>query len=258
MREQKRRFEEDMKLLDLQHEKEKFEMDQLARSLAKAGLSGSGSGPHPGRVSEPTTPPGEYGESIMPGSSASRPGAGRFQTSSVTSSPGFFGAFAGSTLTSPQNHLQSSHAHSQSVDRFAGHSLPGSRRNSEKDDFSGEHSTTTTSSLRPTHSYVSLSILTSCTANMHTRIHRYSLPSNDFGSFGPSTQYRGSMGGFNPTPAMDSFAAAKHLFHGDDDKPVMNDEDRMSTPDIKGIINLTEPDDKFPILSRRGGSNIVS
>ena len=36
----------------------------------------------------------------------------------------------------------------------------------------------------------------------------------------------------------------------------MNDEDRMSTPDIKGIINMTEPDDKFPMLSRRG-SNIV-
>ena len=147
-----------MKLLDLQHEKEKFEMDQLARSLAKAGLSGSASsGPNPGRVSEPTTPPGEYGDSIMSGSTASRPST-RFPNASVTSSPGFFGAFASSsTLTSPQAPLQSGHTHSQSVDRFAGHSghgqsMPSSRRNSEKDDFSGESATTGTS-LRPAHPY---------------------------------------------------------------------------------------------------------
>jgi hypothetical protein len=107
MREQKRRFEEDMKLLDMQHEKEKIEMDQLARDLAKAGVS-----------------------------SVSRPG--RFSTSSVTSSPGFFSAFAPSSqLTSPQGAPQShsSQANSQPVDRFAGHSMPTSRRNSEKDEF---------------------------------------------------------------------------------------------------------------------------
>ena len=38
----------------------------------------------------------------------------------------------------------------------------------------------------------------------------------------------------------------------------MKDEDRLSTPDIKGYIKMTEPDDKFPTLSRRDGSNIVS
>lgn len=130
MREQKRRFEEDMKLLDMQHEKEKQEMDQLARDLAKAGVSGP--------VSEPTTPP-EYRESA--GSSAfSRPS--RFSTSSVTSSPGFFNAFASSHLTSPQT---SSHTTHHSVDRFTGHSLPSSRRNSEKEDFVPE----TVASFRP-------------------------------------------------------------------------------------------------------------
>jgi hypothetical protein len=126
MREQKRRFEEDMKLLDMQHEKEKIEMDQLARDLAKAGLSGP--------VSEPTTPP-EHAEPTV--SSVSRPG--RFPTSSVTSSPGFFSAFAPSSqLTSPQgpSHSQSSQSNNhQPVDRFAGHSMPTSRRNSEKDEF---------------------------------------------------------------------------------------------------------------------------
>lgn len=129
MREQKRRFEEDMKLLDMQHEKEKLEMESLARHLAKAGLSGP--------VSEPTTPPAEYPVSTT----VSRPD--RFSTSSMTSSPGFFNAFSSSSqLTSPQAPSHSTHA---SVDRFAGHSLPGSRRNSEKEDFIMEPSST----LRP-------------------------------------------------------------------------------------------------------------
>lgn len=138
MREQKRRFEEDMKLLDMQHEKEKIEMDQLARDLAKAGLSGP--------ASEPTTPP-EYREPAPVSSAVSRPG--RFSTSSVTSSPGFFSVFApSSTLTSPQAPSQPAQAHAQSVDRFSGHSLPGSRRNSEKEEFLMEPSTNN-STIRP-------------------------------------------------------------------------------------------------------------
>lgn len=119
MREQKRRFEEDMKILDLQHAREKLEMDQLARDLAQAGISGP--------VSEPTTPP-EYRDTTV-SNAFSRPA--RFSTSSVTSSPGFFNAFAPSALTSPQPAQPAQ----QPIDRFAGHSVPGSRRNSEKDDF---------------------------------------------------------------------------------------------------------------------------
>lgn len=99
-------------------------MDQLARDLAKAGLSGP--------VSEPTTPPEHVVEPIV--SSVSRPG--RFPTSSVTTSPGFFSAFAPSSqLTSPQGPSHSSQSNHQAVDRFAGHSMPTSRRNSEKEEF---------------------------------------------------------------------------------------------------------------------------
>lgn len=83
-------------------------------------------------------------------------------------------------------------------------------------------------------------------------IHRYSLPSNNFNG-----QLRSNIGGFNSGSGMDSFAAAKYLFH-DDDKAPLNEEERLSTPDIKSYIKLTEPDDKFPTLSRRDGSNIVS
>lgn len=132
MREQRRRFEEDMKLLDMQHEKEKQEMDQLARDLAKAGLSGP--------VSEPTTPP-EYRENGFAGA-FTRPS--RFSTSSVTSSPGFFNVFAPSQVTSPPS--QPTHSSAQTpTNRFSVHSVPGSRRNSEKEDFGQE----TASPFRP-------------------------------------------------------------------------------------------------------------
>ncbi|KAJ5167722.1 Armadillo-like helical [Penicillium canariense] len=224
MREQKRRFEEDMKLLDMQHEKEKIEMDQLARDLAKAGLSGP--------VSEPTTPP-DHSEPTV--SSASRPG--RFSTSSVTSSPGFFSAFAPSSqLTSPQapSHSHSAQPAQQPVDRFAGHSMPTSRRNSEKEDFVVE-----SAPFRP-----------------GPTLHRYSLPSNNF-----SSPYRSNVAGsgYNSGTGVDSFAATKHLFPSDEHKlNMLRDEDRLSTPDIKGYIRMTEPDDKFPTLSRRDGSNILS
>lgn len=41
-----------------------------------------------------------------------------------------------------------------------------------------------------------------------------------------------------------------------DRNPVMNYEGHRSYPAIKGIITMTEPDDKFQMISRRG-SNIV-
>ncbi|KAJ5093131.1 Armadillo-like helical [Penicillium angulare] len=224
MREQKRRFEEDMKLLDIQHEQERIEMDQIARDLAKAGLSGP--------ASEPTTPP-EYREPAAVSSAVSRPS--RFSVSSVTSSPGFFNAFApSSTLTSPQAPSQPNHAHAQSFDRFAGHSLPGSRRNSEKEEFLMEPSTKN-GSLRPNQS-----------------LHRYSLPASNYNG-----HHRPNLSGYNVGAGLDSFAAAKNLFHGDEKPMLMKDEDRISTPDIKSYIRMTEPDDKFPTL-RRGGSNILS
>lgn len=126
MREQKRRFEEDMKLLDLQHEREKQEMDQLARDLARAGVSGPSS--------EPTTPP-EYRDTGFSGA-FSRPT--RFSTSSVTSSPGFFNAFAPSShVASPPSQVNTSSVPTP-TSRFAVHSVPGSRRNSEKEDFGQE------------------------------------------------------------------------------------------------------------------------
>lgn len=114
MRKQRKRFEEDMKLLDLQHEKEKLEMERLAQDLAKAGLSGP--------VSEPTTPP-EHRDTGFPGG-LSRPA--RLSTSSVTSPSSMFNVFAPNQVDSSSTPTPSN--------RFSVHSVPGSRRNSEEKD----------------------------------------------------------------------------------------------------------------------------
>ncbi|KAJ5357727.1 hypothetical protein N7541_004885 [Penicillium brevicompactum] len=220
MREQKRRFEEDMKILDLQHAREKLEMDQLSREMAQAGISGP--------VSEPTTPP-EYRESTVT-SAFGRPN--RFSTSSVTSSPGFFNAFASSALTSPQ---APTHSTQPSIDRFAGHSVPGSRRNSEKDDFLSDP----TSPFRPAPS-----------------AHRYSMPSGN-----TNGNSRNSISGLSSVnPALDKWAGTQYFFPSAEDKSLghLREFERLSTPDIKSYISLTESDDKFPTLSRRGDSNVLS
>jgi hypothetical protein len=59
---------------------------------------------------------------------------------------------------------------------------------------------------------------------------------------------------------LDSFNVPKYLFPSDEDKPHshLRELERLSTPDIKSYIKLTEPDDKFPTLSRRGDSNVLS
>ncbi|KAE8152451.1 hypothetical protein BDV25DRAFT_128008 [Aspergillus avenaceus] len=217
MREQKRRFEEDMKLLDMQHEREKLEMDRIAKDLAKAGISGP--------VSEPTTPP-EYRENGFSGG-FTRPT--RFSTSSVTSSPGFFNVFAPSQVATPQSQVNHSSAQTP-TNRFSVHSVPGSRRNSEKEDFSQEP----TSPFRP-----------------GPAIHRYSMPSAGFGS-----QVRPNIN--NTTSGLETFNAAKYLFHNEDDRATLKDEDRIPTPDIKSYLKLTDPDDKFPTLSRRDDSGLLS
>ena len=70
------------------------------------------------------------------------------------------------------------------------------------------------------------------------------------------SQFRSSMSGVNS--GLDSMHGAKYLFHHDDEKATVKGEDRMSTPDIKSYLKLTEPDDKFPTLSRRHESGLVS
>lgn len=130
MRAQKRRFEAEMQLLDLQQRREEQELAQMAEDL------GRGVGSHAtaaGHLSEPSTPP-EYRETSTGFPTPfSRPN--RYSTSSlITSPPGLYTrpGRSGSTLTSPQSGiLQSRYVID---DKIPSKSVPGSRRNSDEDE----------------------------------------------------------------------------------------------------------------------------
>lgn len=126
LREQKRRFEAEMQLLDLQQRREEQELDRLQEDLGRTNHSATG------HQSEPTTPP-EYRESSSGFPSVfSRPN--RYSTSSLTSPPGLYNrpGRSGSQLTSPQSGIIQSRLIMD--DKLPSKSVPGSRRNSDEDE----------------------------------------------------------------------------------------------------------------------------
>ncbi|XMA10757.1 hypothetical protein WAI453_003548 [Rhynchosporium graminicola] len=127
LREQKRRFEAEMQLLDLQQRREEQELAQMQEDL------GRGNNVNGGRQSEPTTPP-EYREhnSGFP-TVFSRPN--RYSTSSLQSPPGIYNrpGRSGSQLTSPQAGIMQQSSYMME-DKLPSKSVPGSRRNSDEDE----------------------------------------------------------------------------------------------------------------------------
>ncbi|KAK0127549.1 hypothetical protein ONS96_007084 [Cadophora gregata f. sp. sojae] len=126
LREQKRRFEAEMQLLDLQQRREEQELAQMQEDL------GRGNNPNAGHQSEPTTPP-EYRESNSGFPTVfSRPN--RYSTSSLQSPPGVYNrpGRSGSQLTSPQGGIIQSRL--MMDDKLPSKSVPGSRRNSDEDE----------------------------------------------------------------------------------------------------------------------------
>lgn len=75
---------------------------------------------------------------------------------------------------------------------------------------------------------------------------------------GVGSQIRPNISSFSNSSSLETFNAAKYLLHNDDDRSTVKDDDRIPTPDIKSYLKLTETDDKFPTLSRRDGSSLVS
>ncbi|EHL03071.1 hypothetical protein M7I_1045 [Glarea lozoyensis 74030] len=126
LREQKRRFEAEMQLLDLQQRREEQELAQMQEDLGRSNKNSNA-----GHQSEPTTPP-EYRESSSGFPSVfSRPN--RYSTSSLTSPPGIYNrpGRSGSQLTSPQSGILQSR---MMDDKLPSKSVPGSRRNSDEDE----------------------------------------------------------------------------------------------------------------------------
>ena len=136
LREQRKRFEAELEIFNIQQAKEKQELDQMAQELHRVNQSA-------GHQSEPTTPP-EYRDQVYPSVFAR---TNRYSSSSLTSPPGLNNrtSRSGSQLTSPPVELaQTLHNHINS-DTLPSKSVPGSRRGSS-DKIAGyipEISTTT-------------------------------------------------------------------------------------------------------------------
>ena len=121
LREQRRRFEAEFELFNLQQAREKEELDQMTQDVRGINLSA-------GHQSEPTTPP-EYRDHVFP-SVFSR--TNRYSASSLASPPGLNNrnSRSGSQITSPPTELaQTLHNHINS-DTLPSKSVPGSRRGS--------------------------------------------------------------------------------------------------------------------------------
>lgn len=124
LREQKRRFEAEMQLLDLQQRREEQELQQMTEDLGRSKNN-------QGHQSEPTTPP-EYRETSSGFPSVfSRPN--RYSTSALTSPPGLYNrpGRSGSQITSPRSGILQSQ---MMDDKLPSKSVPGSRRNSDEDE----------------------------------------------------------------------------------------------------------------------------
>ncbi|KAI9742450.1 MAG: hypothetical protein M1818_003984 [Claussenomyces sp. TS43310] len=129
LREQKRRFEAEMQLLDLQQRREEQELAQMQEDLGRANKNNASVAGH---QSEPSTPP-EYRET-NPGFPTvfSRPN--RYSTSSLTSPLGLYNrpGRSGSQLTSPKSGIMPSRYIMD--EKLPSKSVPGSRRNSDEDE----------------------------------------------------------------------------------------------------------------------------
>ena len=124
LREQRRRFEAEMELIDLQSRRDEEEITRLSTDIKY------------GKHSQPTTPP-EYSDSNGFPTALSRPN--RFSMSSIT--PGAStprGSRSGSHITSPPSASHSNQGN-QGNGFLPSQSMPGSRRNSDEEGDEFEH-----------------------------------------------------------------------------------------------------------------------
>lgn len=127
--EKRRQFEAEF---DMQQQQKKQALEELARDLSRVNLA-------PGAVSEPTTPPEHREQNGFP-SLISRPN--RFSMSKLTSPPSAPNGltrlgYSSSQLASPppEPATKSSAPAPQSPTKPSAKSMPGSRRNSEEEDY---------------------------------------------------------------------------------------------------------------------------
>lgn len=217
LREQRRRFEAEMELLDLQSKREEDDIHRLSHEINRFSVSG--------HQSEPTTPP-EYRDNGFP-SAFSRPN--RFSISSIASPPGMGTTRAsrsGSQIASPPS---VSSTQGTATTHIPSKSVPGSRRNSdeEAEDDSYDYDLASMNPVQRGPNRLSMPV-----TGLDLRGRNNTLP--DLASV---------LGHINTTG---------FLFGDDDEKPVNKDQNPAS-PDVKTYLQMNTTDDKFPILVRRDG-----
>lgn len=126
LREQKRKYEEHMKLLDM--EEQLLQQGNSGNLEQSRTINGNRESWIAGAVSEPTTPP-DYSQAGFPTPLSRLPQA---PMNSLTSPPGLSNraSAASAQITSPISSGKTAPAQSQLFK-----SLPGSRRNSEEEDY---------------------------------------------------------------------------------------------------------------------------
>lgn len=218
VREQKRKFEEQMKLLDWEEKQLQQsngqEMDNLSRAFTRTSLSTA-------PVSEPTTPP-EFVESAFP-SSLSKPGRYSMGIMSPPGLPNPSNRFSQSSInvsSPPTSKLPPSSQPQAQTHRMSIKSMPGSRRDSEEEDLYEEE-------LRPVRA---------------SNSNRFSMPATGArNSNRLSTVSSGS--------GVTGLGSNSFFPDGDDEKSAKaNNPVDFSSADAKLYMQMTAVDDAFPTL----------
>ncbi|CAK7217417.1 hypothetical protein SBRCBS47491_003159 [Sporothrix bragantina] len=229
LREQKRRFEAEMQLLDQQQRRDEQELAAMQEDLGRIGAAAALA--NTGHQSEPTTPP-EYREtsSGFP-SMFSRPN--RYSTSSLTSPPGLLfnrPGRSGSQIASPQSGIMQSSASASSAnnaqhfgfdDQLPSRSVPTTRRNSDEDEKE-EAVRQDPTSHRSTNA-----------------LNRYSMPVTR------------SRTGFYDFSSLDQTNTTRFLF-GEEEEHANNSENKMYKATNSAVPGR---DESFPMLKRSEGQN---
>ncbi|TKA69765.1 hypothetical protein B0A49_05219 [Cryomyces minteri] len=220
IKEQRRKFEASMELLDLEARRGADEVSRLEHDLGRFTT---------GHQSEPTTPP-EYRDHGFP-SAFSRPN--RFSSASMTSPPGLSNrpGRSGSQLTSSPSGFTRPFTSRGVASNLPSKSVPGSRRNSDEDE----------------DDY--LQEVTSYNHRSAANPNRNSMPVTGL-------DLRGRTDMPDLASVLGHINTTGFLFGDDEDKPKKT-HNPAASPDAKNYLQMNTTNDKFPILVRREGDGIM-
>ncbi|KZF20668.1 ARM repeat-containing protein [Xylona heveae TC161] len=220
LKEQRRRFEAEMHLIDLQQKREEEDIRKMAKDLERVH-------PSAGHQSEPTTPP-EYPESIF---STVFPRHNRLSSSSITSPPGLTSRSvrSSSQLTSPPPELVSSFPSTILPNKLPSKSVPASRRNSDENELQHESEV-----FKTDH-------------RSAAAMNRNSMPAS-----GLNFRMRSTRPELGSVFSLGQINTTGFLFGDDDERAApKKDHNQATSPDVKSYLQMNATDDKFPILVRR-------